>query len=145
MDALAQIAKTVAPAAVRDTGEDPPTDLEVTDSREPDTRYDVILGNFRAQQKVDPWSPATPTLIARRFDEDREIPEERVRGHWAGFKFRMKLASKKPGMIFYLYDFNQISHRRLSAENKPFFPEHLFEFIIKFISMAMTLRYGLSK
>ncbi|HEY7786613.1 MAG TPA: hypothetical protein VIB00_17915, partial [Pyrinomonadaceae bacterium] len=29
--------------------------------------------------KADPYSPTAPTLIARRFDENREIPEERVR------------------------------------------------------------------
>ena len=66
-------------ATVSDTDASPPADLVVSDAPEPDTRYDVILGNFRAQRKVDPWSPTNPTLIARRFNEDREIPEERVR------------------------------------------------------------------
>ena len=28
---------------------------------------------------ADPYSPTAPTHIARRFDEDREIPEERFR------------------------------------------------------------------
>ena len=31
------------------------------------------------RSKADPYSPTAPTLIARRFDEDREIPEARVR------------------------------------------------------------------
>ncbi|MBI5595989.1 MAG: hypothetical protein HY928_07865 [Elusimicrobia bacterium] len=46
--------------------------------REPDTRYERLLGIFRSETKLDPYSPAAPTLIARRFDENREIPEARV-------------------------------------------------------------------
>jgi hypothetical protein len=68
----------VAAAEVQDSDGPVPEGLEISSTREPDTRYAVILGNFRAQRKVDPWSPTAPTLIARRFDEDREIPEERV-------------------------------------------------------------------
>ena len=34
---------------------------------------------FFAARKADPYSPTAPTLIARRFDENREIPEARVR------------------------------------------------------------------
>jgi len=45
---------------------------------EPDTRYRVLLEMFHAMRKADPYSPAAPTLIARRFEEDREIPEQRV-------------------------------------------------------------------
>ena len=47
-------------------------------SREPDTRYALLLDNFRAQRQADPYSPATPTLIARSFELGREIPEKRV-------------------------------------------------------------------
>ncbi|HSP14328.1 MAG TPA: hypothetical protein VLV78_06225 [Thermoanaerobaculia bacterium] len=43
------------------------------------SRYAVILDDFRAIRKVDPYSPTNPTHIARRFNEDRQIPEERVR------------------------------------------------------------------
>jgi hypothetical protein len=46
---------------------------------EPDTRYAMLLKTFLAASKADPYSPTAPTLIARRFDEDREIPEDRVR------------------------------------------------------------------
>lgn len=46
--------------------------------REPDTRYALLLDNFRAQRLADPYSPATPTLIRRSFELGREIPEERV-------------------------------------------------------------------
>ncbi|MDH3216723.1 MAG: hypothetical protein OEN01_10565, partial [Candidatus Krumholzibacteria bacterium] len=68
----------VARALVNDAGQPPPADLKISDAREPDTRYAVLLETFRASRGVDPYSPTAPTLIARRFDENREIPEERV-------------------------------------------------------------------
>jgi len=46
---------------------------------EPDTRYAMLLKTFHAARKMDPYSPTAPTLIERRFNEDREIPEARVR------------------------------------------------------------------
>jgi hypothetical protein len=49
------------------------------DAPEPDTRYAVLLECYRAVRQADPYSPTAPTWIARRFDEDREIPEERAR------------------------------------------------------------------
>jgi hypothetical protein len=61
------------PEAVR------PAPAEVTAAREPDTRYARLLEVHRASRLADPHSPAAPTLIARRFNEDREIPEARVR------------------------------------------------------------------
>ncbi len=45
---------------------------------EPNTRYLRLLEVFRAQRLADPYSPSAPTLIARRFNEDRQLPEERV-------------------------------------------------------------------
>jgi hypothetical protein len=68
----------VTRAAVADIDEPTPTDLEVSNAPEPDTRYDVLLGCYRASRLVDPYSPTAPTLIDRRFNENREIPEERV-------------------------------------------------------------------
>jgi hypothetical protein len=38
----------------------------------------MLLDTYKAARMVDPYSPTAPTLIARRFDEDREIPEARV-------------------------------------------------------------------
>jgi hypothetical protein len=52
--------------------------MKITSVPEPDTRYATLLGIFKAQTKADPYSPAAPTFIARRFDEDREIPEPRM-------------------------------------------------------------------
>ena len=42
-------------------------------------RYAVIQNTYKAVRLVDPYSPTAPTHIDRRFDEDRQIPEERVR------------------------------------------------------------------
>jgi hypothetical protein len=48
----------------------------VSNKAEPNTRYQSLLSSFRSQQMVDPYYPATPTLIDRRFQLYREIPEE---------------------------------------------------------------------
>ncbi len=69
----------VKAAPAEETGTPPPAELSITNDPEPDTRYAMTLGTFNAARKADPYSPTAPTLIARRFDEDREIPEERVR------------------------------------------------------------------
>jgi hypothetical protein len=69
----------VKPAAVKDSDQSaPPAATKVTNAREPDTRYKTLLDTFRAVKKVDPYSPTAPTLIARRFEENRELPEARV-------------------------------------------------------------------
>ncbi len=67
----------VKPAAAKDSGA--PAPAQVANSPEPDTRYATLLKTFIASKKADPYSPTAPTLIARRFDEDREIPEPRVK------------------------------------------------------------------
>jgi hypothetical protein len=50
-----------------------------TNAPEPDTRYAKLLLTYQASRKADPYSPTAPTLIARRFDENREIPEARLK------------------------------------------------------------------
>jgi hypothetical protein len=70
-------ANTVAPAAVQDSDR-PKTPDPVTADREPDTRYAKLLDIYRAVRLADPYSPAAPSHIARRFEEDRELPEARV-------------------------------------------------------------------
>lgn len=45
---------------------------------EPDARYAVLLRDFQAARRIDPYSPSAPTHMARRFDEDRELPQPRV-------------------------------------------------------------------
>ena len=43
-----------------------------------DTRYLTLLRTFQAARKLDPYAPATPTWIIRRFTGDRQLPEARV-------------------------------------------------------------------
>jgi hypothetical protein len=52
--------------------------VRVDDAREPDERYRVLQNTWRAARLADPYSPTAPTLMARRFEEDRELPEARV-------------------------------------------------------------------
>jgi hypothetical protein len=51
-----------------------------TGEREPDTRYEHLLKIFRAIKKTDKYYRTDKTLIARRFNRSREIPEETVEG-----------------------------------------------------------------
>ena len=69
----------VTPAADKDS--DALAATNPSNTREPDTRYAMLLKAFQASKKVDPYSPTAATLIARRFDEDREIPEPRRQSH----------------------------------------------------------------
>jgi hypothetical protein len=62
----------------RDSDKSAPLDRKATNAPEPDTRYAMLLKTFQASRKADPYSPTAPTLIARRFDENRQIPEARV-------------------------------------------------------------------
>ncbi len=68
----------VKPATENDADAPAPADLKVTNAPEPDTRYVTLLNDFLAAKKADPYSPTAPTLIKRRFDINREIPEERM-------------------------------------------------------------------
>ncbi len=69
----------VTAAAVNDSGSGAASAAKPSSAREPDTRYAMLQKTFFASKKADSYSPTAPTLIARRFDEDREIPEARVR------------------------------------------------------------------
>ncbi len=69
----------VTPAAVQDADASAvKSGVAANNTREPDTRYAMLLKDFLACKKADPYSPTAPTLIDRRFDEDREIPEARL-------------------------------------------------------------------
>ena len=63
----------------QDSDEAATKDAPASNAPEPDTRYAMLLKTFQAARRADPYSPTAPTLIARRFDENRQIPEERVR------------------------------------------------------------------
>ena len=69
----------VKPAAEKDSDTAVPGERPITNAAEPATRYAMLSLTYKAVKRVDPYSPTAPTLIARRFDEDREIPEQRVR------------------------------------------------------------------
>lgn len=68
----------VWPAKVNDSGSEALAEMEIKNDREPDTRYSIWFDTFKASTLVDEYSPTAPTLIARRFDEGREIPEDQV-------------------------------------------------------------------
>ena len=69
----------IHPSPVKDSDRPLPPGRGAASGPEPDTRYARLLGVFQATRRADPYSPTAPTLIARRFDEDREIPEARFR------------------------------------------------------------------
>ncbi len=59
---------------------EPPPDAvrEARNDREPDERYRIWLQNFHATRLADPYFPDNPTLMDRRFNVNREIPEAEV-------------------------------------------------------------------
>lgn len=46
--------------------------------REPDTRYEHLLNNFRAARQADAYSPRYPTAIMRAFDSGLEMTQAEV-------------------------------------------------------------------
>jgi len=73
------VANTVKATTERDSDKDLSADMKISNAAEPDTRYAKLLGTYRAVRLADPYSPTAPTWIARRFDENRQIPEARVK------------------------------------------------------------------
>jgi len=51
---------------------------ELDNTREPDTRYEHLLQIYHVEREIDPYYPAMPTLMDRRFQRDNEIPEAEV-------------------------------------------------------------------
>jgi hypothetical protein len=75
-NAVTRSAVNDVPAGVTAPQALPPGPVDA--SREPDTRYARLLGNFQAQRVVDRYSPDEPTWIQRSFNTDRQLPEGRV-------------------------------------------------------------------
>ena len=73
------LSNEVRPSTVNDLGKPAPSGLKVTAAPEPNTRYAMLLAVFRANKRVDPYSATAPTLIARRFEDDRQMSEARVK------------------------------------------------------------------
>ncbi|HEX7527611.1 MAG TPA: hypothetical protein VF425_00760 [Thermoanaerobaculia bacterium] len=69
----------VRPAAVKDSDAPAKEAAATPPGPEPDTRYATLLADFRAVRQADAFSPTAPTFIARKFEEDRQIPEARVK------------------------------------------------------------------
>jgi hypothetical protein len=69
---------TVRPAPAAEIENGAAARTQADGAREPDTRYAQLLATFRAARLADPYSPSAPTLMARRFEHDRELPEARV-------------------------------------------------------------------
>ncbi len=71
-------AVTVAPADTVEEGA-PARPAAADPKPEPDVRYTRLLANFQASRRADPYVPVAPTAIARSFELQRELPEERVK------------------------------------------------------------------
>ncbi len=69
----------VKAAAEKDSDHVSEAKKPLSNAPEPDTRYAMLLKTYRAVKLADPYSPTAPTYIARKFDEDRQIPEARVK------------------------------------------------------------------
>ena len=73
------VANTVTTSSVNDARGAVVPSTTASTVPEPDTRYAMLLKTFQAERLRDPYAPTAPTLIARKFNEERELPEERVR------------------------------------------------------------------
>ncbi len=73
------VTNAVKLSTVKDFDAATPPDMKISNAPEPDTRYATLLSTFEAARKADPYSPLAPTLIDRRFNDDRQIPEAQVR------------------------------------------------------------------
>jgi hypothetical protein len=73
-------ANTVRVSTVKDVEAPAAATAEARTDREPDTRYKVWFDVFAAERQADAYSPDNPSVIARRFNVGREIPEAEVRG-----------------------------------------------------------------
>jgi hypothetical protein len=67
----------VKPAMEKDS-DYAPAGTKASNAPEPNTRYAKLLEVFQASKLADPYSPTNPTLILRRFNEDRQISEGRA-------------------------------------------------------------------
>lgn len=69
-----------------------------------------------------------------------QIPEQGMRPRRAGKKFGMELTGDEPRMVFQLDDFDQLGLRIDSGKNHALVFQNLFEFVVEFVAVAMTLR-----
>jgi len=82
---------------------------DLSNSPEPNTRYSMLQKNYIAQKSADLFWPTMPNFIQRRFDQGRELPEERVKE-----MFDIVLTSS----LF--FEVAQLIKNRLDRELEPF-------------------------
>ena len=58
---------------------------EITASAEPDTRYTMLLNNFKALKAEDAYHPAMPTYIQRAYEGNMEFSKEEIRDMFTRF------------------------------------------------------------
>ncbi|OHD18406.1 MAG: hypothetical protein A2Y38_03295 [Spirochaetes bacterium GWB1_59_5] len=56
-----------------------PDGTPVEAAREGDARYERLLAIFKAEREYDLWCPDNPSLVERKFNVEREIPEHDVK------------------------------------------------------------------
>ncbi len=64
---------------IKDYTENQKGEKTFSEKAEPNTRYQILLDDFNASKLADPYSPTAKTLIDRKFNENREMPEVRVK------------------------------------------------------------------
>ena len=82
---------------------------EVEFAGEPDTRYNYLLQNFKAQEELDAYYPNYANFIQRKFEGDYEIPQEDVENLFK--EFVSSPTVKKVG---------ELISQRLGRELQPF-------------------------
>ena len=82
---------------------------EITANPENNKRYEVLLNNFKANRRIDAFSPHYPDAISRNFDATMEIPLKDVEN-----LFRSLLASPQ------VKDVAKLIKSRLGRELRPY-------------------------
>ena len=83
---------------------------EVQLKSEPNTRYQMLLNNFKSIEAIDKYTPDFPTYIKRKFEQEYEIPQEKVEELFIKFvssptvKKVAELISKRLGRQLEPYD-----------------------------------------
>lgn len=80
-EVMKRIVRQEIPQAVINSGEhiwQPYSNTTDVPAREPDTRYQQIINNFRAGLAVDAYCPQMPTGIIRNFEGQMEISSEQI-------------------------------------------------------------------
>src|SRR3989339_13677 len=109
---------------------------EIQFKPEPNTRYKFLLENFKAMKAVDPYCPYYPTYIKRKFEQEFEIPQEKVEEMFVKFISSPtmnkvgELISKRLGRKLEPFDIwydgfkarSSISQEQLTATTKSKYP-----------------------